>query len=278
MTNLLHANFTKLKRDKFFWLTIIIMLAWGLFAAGMQIYNASKYKLAYEITMDSILFGYCWVVGIVCAIFSSMYIGSDYSDGTIRNKLIVGHKRHSIYLTNLITVSTVMILSCIIFLISVSALGFPFIKEITMDFKTAVILILCSIPMIIAYSAIFTAISMTNQNKAVVAIISIILAFGLVFAAGVIRGMLEAEPMISTGGYEITATGELIMGELVPNPNYLTGMKRKIFEFLYDFLPSGQSEQLMSGKYSVLMPVYSLIIASVSTVAGIGIFNKKNIK
>lgn len=278
MTNLLHANFTKLKRDKFFWLTIIIMLAWGLFAAGMQIYNASKYKLAYEITMDSILFGYCWVVGIVCAIFSSMYIGSDYSDGTVRNKLIVGHKRCSIYFANLITISTVMILSCAVFLISVSALGFPFIKEIIMDFKTAVIMILCSIPMIIAYSAIFTAISMTNQNKAVVAIISIILAFGLVFAAGVIRGMLEAEPMISTGGYEITANGELIMGELVPNPNYLTGMKRKIFEFLYDFLPSGQSEQLMSGKYSVLMPVYSLIIAAVSTVAGIGIFNKKNIK
>lgn len=278
MTNLLHANFTKLKRDKFFWLTLIIMFAWGLFAAGMQIYNAMKYKMDYATTMDSILFGYCWVVGIVCAIFSSMYIGSDYSDGTVRNKLIVGHKRHSIYLANLITVSTVMILSCIIFLISVSALGFPFIKEIIMDFKTAVILILCSIPMIIAYSAIFTAISMTNQNKAVVAIISIILAFGLVFAAGVIRGMLEAEPMISTGGYEIAANGELIMGELVPNPNYPTGMKRKIFEFLYDFLPSGQSEQLMSGKYSVLMPVYSLIIAAVSTVAGIGIFYKKNIK
>lgn len=275
MTNLLHANFTKLKRDKFFWLTIIIMLAWGLFAAGTQI--EMKYKMDYA-TMDSILFGYCWVVGIVCAIFSSMYIGSDYSDGTVRNKLIVGHKRCSIYFANLITISTVMILSCAVFLISVSALGFPFIKEIIMDFKTAVIMILCSIPMIIAYSAIFTAISMTNQNKAVVAIISIILAFGLVFAAGVIRGMLEAEPMISTGGYEITANGELIMGELVPNPNYLTGMKRKIFEFLYDFLPSGQSNQLMSGKYSVLMPVYSLIIAAVSTVAGIGIFNKKNIK
>ena len=275
MTNLLHANFTKLKRDKFFWLTLIVMLAWGLFAAGTQI--EMKYKMDYA-TMDSILFGYCWVVGIVCAIFSSMYIGSDYSDGTVRNKLIVGHKRCSIYFANLITISTVMILSCAVFLISVSALGFPFIKEIIMDFKTAVIMILCSIPMIIAYSAIFTAISMTNQNKAVVAIISIILAFGLVFAAGVIRGMLEAEPMISTGGYEITANGELIMGELVPNPNYLTGMKRKIFEFLYDFLPSGQGEQFMIGKYSVLMPVYSLIIAAVSTVAGIGIFNKKNIK
>lgn len=277
MTNLLHANFTKLKRDKFFWLTLIVMLAWGLFAAGMQIYNASKYKLAYEITMDSILFGYCWVVGIVCAIFSSMYIGSDYSDGTVRNKLIVGHKRCSIYFANLITISTVMILSCAVFLISVSALGFPFIKEIIMDFKTAVIMILCSIPMIIAYSAIFTAISMTNQNKAVVAIISIILAFGLVFAATIIRSILEAEPMISTG-FEITANGELIMGELVPNPHYPTGMKRKILEFLYDFLPSGQGEQFMIGKYSVLMPVYSLIIAAVSTVAGIGIFNKKNIK
>lgn len=277
MTNLLHANFTKLKRDKFFWLTIIIMLAWGLFAAGMQIYNASKYKLAYEITMDSILFGYCWVVGIVCAIFSSMYIGSDYSDGTIRNKLIVGHKRHSIYLTNLITVSTVMILSCIIFLISVSALGFPFIKEITMDFKTAVILILCSIPTIIAYSAIFTAISMTNQNKAVVAIISIILAFGLVFAATIIRSILEAEPMISTG-FEITANGELIMGELVPNPHYPTGMKRKILEFLYDFLPSGQGEQFMRAQYSVFMPLYSVAITVFFSIIGIGIFKKKNIK
>lgn len=277
MTNLLHANFTKLKRDKFFWLTIIIMLAWGLFAAGTQIYNAMKYKMDYATTMDSILFGYCWVVGIVCAIFSSMYIGSDYSDGTVRNKLIVGHKRCSIYFANLITISTVMILSCAVFLISVSALGFPFIKEIIMDFKTAVIMILCSIPMIIAYSAIFTAISMTNQNKAVVAIISIILAFGLVFAATIIRSILEAEPMISTG-FEITANGELIMGELVPNPHYPTGMKRKILEFLYDFLPSGQGEQFMSGKYSVLMPVYSLIIAAVSTVAGIGIFNKKNIK
>lgn len=277
MTNLLHANFTKLKRDKFFWLTLTVMLVWGLFAAGMQIYNSMKYKMEYEITMDSILFGYCWVIGVVCAIFSSMYIGSDYSDGTVRNKLIVGHKRHSIYLANLITVSTVMFLSCIIFLISVSALGFPFIKEIIMDFKTAVILILCSIPMIIAYSAIFTAISMTNQNKAVVAIISIILAFGLIFAATTIRSILEAEPMISTG-FEITASGEVIMGKYVPNPNYLTGMKRKIFEFFYDFLLSGQCEQFMSGKYSVLMPVYSLIITIVSTIAGIGIFKKKNIK
>lgn len=277
MTNLLFANFSKLKRDKFFWLTIIVMFVWGLFAAGMQIYNATKYKMAYEITMDSILFGYCWVIGIVCAVFSSMFIGSDYSDGTIRNKLIVGHKRHSIYLANLISVSTVMILSCIVFLISVSALGFPFIKEITMDFKTAVLLILCSIPMIIAYSSIFTAISMTNQNKAVVAIISIILAFCLFFVASVIRSMLEAEPTISTG-FEITANGEFIMGESVPNPNYLTGMKRKIFEFLYDFLPSGQSEQLMGGKYSVLLPVYSLITTAVSTIAGISIFKKKNIK
>lgn len=277
MNNLLSANFSRLKKDKFFWLTMIVMFAWGLFAAGMQIYNSMKYKMAYEITMDSILFGYCWVIGVVCAVFSSMYIGSDYSDGTVRNKLIVGHKRSSIYLSNLVTVSAVMVLSCITFLISVSALGFPFIKEIAIDFKTVVILILCSIPMIIAYSAIFTMISMTNQNKAVVAIISIILAFGLFFAATVIRSMLESEPTIPTG-FEITANGELIMGESVPNPYYLTGMKRKLFEFLYDFLPSGQSEQLMSSKYSALMPVYSLIITAVSTIAGIGILKKKNIK
>ena len=32
-------------------------------------------------------------MGLVAAILTSMFIGSEYSDGTIRNKLVVGHSR-----------------------------------------------------------------------------------------------------------------------------------------------------------------------------------------
>ena len=43
------------------------------------------------------------VVGILISIFYSLFLGTEYNDGTIRNKLIVGHKRETIYLASFIT-------------------------------------------------------------------------------------------------------------------------------------------------------------------------------
>ena len=49
-------------------------------------------------------------MGLVAAILTSMFIGSEYSDGTIRNKLVVGHSRMRIYLANLIVCSVACVL------------------------------------------------------------------------------------------------------------------------------------------------------------------------
>ena len=41
--------------------------------------------------------------GFVTALFVSFFLSAEYSDGTIRNKLMVGHKRKEIYLVNFVT-------------------------------------------------------------------------------------------------------------------------------------------------------------------------------
>lgn len=276
MNNLLRASFSKLKRNKLFLLVIVASAIWAIFITVLQIYYSQIYTdVSYR--MNSIFFGYCYSVGIISSIFSSLHIGTEYSSGAIRNKLIVGHNRSAIYLSNLITVFVTSLLSCIIYLVIASVIGFPFLGSLSVSVKDTVIILICSIFMILVFSSIFTMLSMVNHNKAVNAIVSVLLAVLLMYLASVIRQILEAEPTIPTG-YEITASGELIMGSTIPNPHYLTGIKRDLFELVYDFLPSGQCEQFMKAQYSVFMPLYSVAITVFFSIIGIGVFKKKNIK
>ncbi len=44
------------------------------------------------------------VASAYCSVFCDMFLETEYSDGTIRNKLMVGHTRKEIYCANLLTV------------------------------------------------------------------------------------------------------------------------------------------------------------------------------
>ena len=70
------------------------------------------------------------------------------------------------------------------------------------------------------------------------------------------------------------------LSEPLPNPNYVDGVKRELFQFLSDTLPSGQSISVCS--YELGRPVLSLIssavIALLTTAAGIACFRRKDIR
>ena len=42
--------------------------------------------------IDNGFFGCALFIGIVMAVFCSLFIGTEYSEGTIRNKIIIGQK------------------------------------------------------------------------------------------------------------------------------------------------------------------------------------------
>lgn len=83
MIKLLKAGFFRLKKETLFW--IFLFLSIGL--ACFTLYQ--KYNLSYKVTLDSFVNEYMVYIGLLIAIFVSIFVGKEYSEGIIRNKIIV---------------------------------------------------------------------------------------------------------------------------------------------------------------------------------------------
>lgn len=277
MRKLLAADFMRMFKGKVFWIGMILMAVCGVFSAQNQYSQAMKYGSMIDATLDEVFFTYAVMIGVLCAVFCSLFLGTDYSDGTIRNKLIVGHTRLSMYVSNLIVSITAALLMCIAFIVSVSVVGIPLLGFLNMSLKKIFLELLGSTVMVVAFCALCTSISMLNQNKTTVAVISIVGFFALLFTATYI-GMRLDEPEYNSG-FILTEQG-VEEGEPEPNPNYLNDQERRVYEFLYDFLPTGQAMQYSSltAVHLRQMILYSMVITVVSTGIGIFAFQRKDIK
>ena len=118
MIRLLDAGFTRLKKDKFFWSMCICVVFIVLLVLYNNYSNMKKYDEIIEI--DRLFFFFGTFLGIMSSIFTSVFLGTEYSNGTLRNKIIMGHRRFKIYLSNLIITSLVNIFFVIIALITVA--------------------------------------------------------------------------------------------------------------------------------------------------------------
>ena len=80
-------------------------------------------------------------------------------------------------------------------------------------------------------------------------------------------------------GIQITQNG-IEMAESSPNPNYITGVKRDIYSFLVDFLPTGQGIRLwqLEVTHPIRMLVSSLFWTVAVTAGGLSAFKKKDLK
>lgn len=274
MNQLLSANFMRLKKNKLFWGGLIFICLFGLLLVNSQYREHIKY--GYEVSLDNIFLGYTLPIGIIMAVFSSIFLGTEYSDGTIRNKLIIGHSRLKIYFSNLITNIIVSFIVCLVFLVTVTAVGTPLIGFVTKDIKAIVVMFFGSFILAAAFCSIFTLFSMVCGNKAAVAIISILLVVGMFLITTMIDTKLNAPEYWNS--YEMGEEG--VESQMVLNPEYLTETKRAFYEFLFDFLPTGQSLQYanMSVNHLWQMPLYSLIIAVITTISGVIIFQRKDLK
>lgn len=274
MSKLLSANFMRLKKDKFFWIGMTFMFAAGIFFPVMK-YADMKQTGAIN-NIDNGFFGCTLFIGIVMAVFCSLFIGTEYSDGTMRNKIVIGHKRAYIYLANFITSAIVSIAMSIMFFLPFLCIGVPLLGFFEMDMKLVLLFSLAALVLAVAFSSIFTLISMLNRNKAITAIICILLAV-LFLVVGAQMNKMLSEPKTNMG-LAMTETGQEY--EEIPNPKYLEDKERNIVQFFYDFVPGGQVVQCMSLEAIniVRLPIYSLIIAILTTGAGVISFKKKDLK
>lgn len=274
MNRLLHAGFARLIRKKIVWLSLIAMLVYE----AISLYSAYGDSVKYDMKMsvDEILFLMMMILGIVISVFCSVFVGTEYSDGTIRNKMVVGRSRSSIYLSNYIVCAAGAVGIYLICLAVTAGVGFSLLDPPQMETSVLLQSLLVGIFVCLSYSAIYNLLSMLISSKTYGAISCILIGFGFLFVAYYIYMML--------GQPEMAQQVSIIDGETVyrtiPNPYFLIGTKRTVCEFLMDFLPGGQSVQLMQQSVTqpALLILYSAMIVVISNAAGMFFFRRKDIK
>ena len=279
MSRLLSADFAKLKKNKFFWLCMAGMAVFALFMKIMDYVSMREYSGSVP-SFESLLLIYALVIGFLMAAFVSLFVGTEYSDGTIRNKLIIGHTRVSIYLSNLITCFAAGVMMCLAYLIPALAVSALLCRSDSTDFRMLLLMILYSFVLTLAFTSLYTLAGMICQNKALTAVITILVICFFSVASIYISAKLnepETYPEISAlaDGRTVTSARQ------VPNPGYVRGTQREVYQFLNDFLPTGQSVILTRGDTEAstpLLPVYSACIAVAASGIGIFILRKKDIK
>jgi len=264
MIRLLTANLTRIKKSKLFWSLCGIV---ALFAFIMIIYMiADSIKI-----IDNAITLFVIPIEIAAAIFISIFFGTEYSDGAIRNKLVVGHRRHIIYLANFITsviCSGVFVLS---YMLPVVLLGFSCVG---LPSTGAIKILAVGLVTLIAFGALFTMVSMIYANKAGATVINLVLAFMLLIVGYVLCSYLMQPELIPTHGIG----NEL---EYIANPRYLSGAKRTFVQMLNDLLPAGQAVRFIyMGDAEPLwsLPLYSIGVGVELTTIGAVVFDKKDIK
>ena len=101
MNRLLAANIVRLRKNKCFLGGILLLVILGILYPVMKCIEMKN--TGYETTLDTGFFIGAAVLPVLLSVFVSLFIGTEYSDGTIRNKIMVGHERKSVYLANLLT-------------------------------------------------------------------------------------------------------------------------------------------------------------------------------
>ena len=98
--------------NNLFWANIIRLWKSRLTGLGIAVFSGLAlvlcidhyYYFREDMILDGIFFGYVYIAGIPVSVLAGLFLGVEYGDGTIRNKLIAGHKRSTVYLANFFAV------------------------------------------------------------------------------------------------------------------------------------------------------------------------------
>lgn len=274
MNLLLKANFSRLWKDGAFWASLAVMAGVGIFEVAVGV-NAQRQGIS--VPLENRYFVLAFMPGIVLAAFCSLFVGGEYSGGSIRNKIAVGHTRGAVYLACLCTCIAAGVLACAAYIAPMVALGIPLLGMFQMELGAVVWFTLCVFVMAGSLCALFTLIAILNQNRAVTTIICIILAYFLLFLGIYLNNRLMEPEIIPAQEY--IENGKILLREAEKNPAYVSGLKRTVYQVLYS-LPGCQAVQLAAEaeNYPRSLPLISVLCTIVSTTAGLALFRRKDLK
>lgn len=258
MSKLLRADFYRMYNSKKIWLCVAAMIVVAIFFILMQ-YTAMDYKVPFS----RVIFLPMTFYGIATAALVSFFIGDDFSDGVIRNKIIAGRSRSSIYLSNLICGLSACLLVYTLTILLTVIIGSDYFENDVTPTEIFAYFVL-GLFTCMAFGNIYCMLSMLIGNKATSIMVCMCLAFGMLFLC------LHTNQILVQQQYK----------EGILNSHYVRGTKRIIYEFLHDINPFGQIAQLsamtcLNWKRWIGLDIIWIVVA-----VGLGnvLFHRKNIR
>lgn len=277
MRKLLNSGFYRLVRDKVFW-GILIFLAVLSIAMGWSAWqNASRFPEE-QYFMEDVMFKMQPFFGFLCAVVVSLRLGTEFDEHTIRNKLVVGCSRHQVYFSEYLTCLAACEAMMIVMMVVSGLCGWLLFKDSSLGWSGIAYTLLCCILMTAVYSTICVGVAMNVHGRTAAVLVSIGVIFALLLAASFCNSALLESPM-SYSSVTISMDG-IEYGELGPNPAYVEGIQRTIYEYIYDGLPTGQSIHMNQLDFErwTRWPLLSLALLAVLTPVCYLPFRKRDIK
>ena len=258
MARLLYADASRMFRSKWFWLCFGMMLAMAVGLSVMQ-YTA----MDYTVPLSRVIFLPMSFYGVTAAALVSLFVGEDFSDGFIRNKLIAGRTRIRIYLSNLMISGAACVVIYLLTVLFTTATGWPFFEhDVTADWFVRYLAM--GIGMCLAYGSIYCTVTMLCGSRTTATVLCMGLSFLMLFAS-LHTNQIMVQPAYKDG---------------LPNPHYVDGVTKKIYAVLHDLNPTGQAAQLST--MEIFNPARWLLCDMLWMAAAVGlggtVFRRKNIR
>lgn len=228
MNKLLRANFSRLFKMKSFWLAMIIVIYYPIMSV-LDSYSEMK-STGYVCWFESSFWVMGALIAMMMAVLVHIFIGTEYSDKTIRNKMIVGHSKQNVYISNMLTMwATAGILS-LTWIATYCAIGL-FLLPMGNSFLKDFIITVEAFVAILLMTALLVLLAMFVSSKISAGVLSmltclILLAIGVWMKTALaqkqyIKAYKYVDNTVSTveiDGEDIT---EVSWDEDIANPNYI---------------------------------------------------------
>lgn len=299
MRKLLSANFYAMFRSKRFWIGLFMMAATAVY---MVVDINRMRRLAGE--LDDGVFQSAILLFILLPALGALFINTDYHDGTIRNKLTVGHTRVAVYLSNLLVNCAAGAIYIAAYEIIYLLVGFPFLGGLSRPQAFLIKLGMLSL-VLLSLTAIFTLLGTLITNRSVL-LYCALLGVGLILAAQMLNARLAAPEMVDDYGgvsYTTNEDGTITTHYLdkegnpikpediprVPNPSYVKEPMRSFLRTVNSIQPGGQLAEILEDGHEEpdgskpqtpywQLACYALATSLAFTGAGILLFRRKDLK
>ena len=273
MRNLLAANFYRLRKSSAFWLALaatlaytglIVLVCWDHCADG-----TGNYTLEAILTAGFGLMGYLCIPSLILAPLLAVYLGTEHSEHTVRNKLITGHSKAGVYLAELaVCILTALTLDILFMLLAGLLCVWPVLQMSGVLLRVSVgqlsAWIAAALLARAAYASVIKLVATVLERKTGASIAALLLVAAAMLVCRTAFGMIHSlESALAAGRPVINAEGRLAFWHL-----------------LMDILPTGQAIQVSRLDTPNLwrMPLMSLAVIAVSTGLGLAVFRKKDLR